>query len=157
MKNSQAAAAYPSKFKYEPFDPKYLTHMHDTCMSLSEYRKKNPVNKMDELYYHNIAQYYRHYRDADKNGRKRVVHSVMMPAEIIYALGMEPYQIEPGGGAVVSRTAVILPSSSVLLLPAVASTVPGRFRGTFTTSTFSGTRYFFATRKRSSAVTVRTC
>jgi benzoyl-CoA reductase/2-hydroxyglutaryl-CoA dehydratase subunit BcrC/BadD/HgdB len=91
-----------SKFRYEPFDPKYLTNMHDTCMSLSEYRKKNPVNKMDELYYHNIAQYYRHYRDADKNGRKRVVHSVMMPAEIIYALGMEPYQIEPGGGAVVN-------------------------------------------------------
>ncbi|MBI4288207.1 MAG: 2-hydroxyacyl-CoA dehydratase [Chloroflexi bacterium] len=61
---------------------------------LVDHRRKKPTTKSDELYYDLFAKYMRRLIHAKEQGKTIGAHSVLVPAEIFYAMDMVPLHLE---------------------------------------------------------------
>lgn len=58
------------------------------------YRKTNPTEKSDELFYQTMVAYYKRLSTAEKNGLPIAGATVQIPMEFFYAMNIVPLQLE---------------------------------------------------------------
>ncbi|MBI4286910.1 MAG: 2-hydroxyacyl-CoA dehydratase [Chloroflexi bacterium] len=70
------------------------TRMLESLEGILAHRRAHPTTASDELYYELIVKYHRKIRQSLEKGEFIAAHTVLVPTEIIFALGLTPMHLE---------------------------------------------------------------
>lgn len=66
-----------------------------SCQVIERMNRNSPdVSKSENLYYQMLTEYFSNILNAKKNGKKLALHTVFVPAEILYAMDIVPIHAE---------------------------------------------------------------
>ncbi len=66
-----------------------------SCQVIERMNRNSPdVSKSENLYYQMLTEYFSNILNAHKNGKKLALHTVFVPAEILYAMDIVPIHAE---------------------------------------------------------------
>ena len=66
-----------------------------SCKVVERMNRNSPgVSKSENLYYQMLTEYFSNIMNAKSNGKKLALHTVFIPAEILYAMDIVPMHAE---------------------------------------------------------------